>query len=79
MAISSSSFWTLASGTSAGRGAVREELGAVLLPGIDSTGVVSVDACVAVRAWATVSVRSSASGAALDGALCVEPIHWPHS
>ena len=45
-----SCFWTLASGTSAGRGAVREELGAVLLPGIDSTGVVLVDACVAVRA-----------------------------
>ena len=36
-----------------------EEPGAVLLPGIDSTGVVSVDAaCVAVRAWV---------GAALDG------------
>ena len=34
----------------------------MLLPGIDSTGVVSVDACVAVRAWAIVSARSSASG-----------------
>ena len=35
----------------------------MLLPGIDSTGVVSVDASyVAVRAWATVSARSSASG-----------------
>ena len=42
---------------------MREELEAVLLPGIDSTGVVSVDAaCVAVQAWATVSARSSASG-----------------
>ena len=52
----------LESGTSAGIGAVREELGAVLLPEIDSTRVVSVDSCVAVRAWATVSSRSSASG-----------------
>ena len=41
---------------------MREELGAVLLPEIDSTEVVLVDACVAVRAWATVSARSSASG-----------------
>ena len=58
-----------------GRGAVREELGAVLLLGIDSTGVVLVDAGVAVRAWATVSARSSASGATLDGAFYVEQTH----
>ena len=46
-----------------GKGAEREELGAVLLPGIDATGVVSVDAaCIAVWAWATISVRSSPSG-----------------
>ena len=60
---------TLASGTSAGRGAVREELGAVLLPGIDSTGVVSVDAtCVAVRAWVLYQQDHQQVGAALDGA-----------
>ena len=36
---------------------------AVVLPRIDSSGVVLVDAaCVGVRAWAIVSVRSSASG-----------------
>ena len=44
----------------------------MLLPGIDSTGVVSVDACVAVRAWATVSARSSASG----GQIWTGPSMW---
>ena len=62
MAICASSFWTLASGASNDGGAVREELGAGILPGIDSIGVVPVDTCVAVRAWDTVSARSSASG-----------------
>ena len=45
----------------------------MLLPGIDSTGVVSEDtACVAVRAWATVSARSSASG----GQIWTGPSMW---
>ena len=53
---------TVASGTSAGRGVLREELGAVLLLGIHSTGVVLVEAaCVAVRACTTVSARLSPS------------------
>ena len=51
VAISDSSFWTLASWTRMGKGTEREKLGAVLLPGIDTIGVVSVvseAACVAV-------------------------------
>ena len=41
--------------TREGKGAEREELEAVLLSGIDTTGVLSVEAaCVAVRAYATV-------------------------
>ena len=42
MAIWASNFWTLAIGTSVADGVEREELGAVLVPGIDLTGVVSV-------------------------------------
>ena len=45
----------------------------MLLPGIDSIGVVLVDAaCVAMRVWATVSARSSASrGSSGQGPLLV--------
>ena len=74
MAICASSFWTLASGTSADKGVVREELGTVLLPGIDSTGVVSVvseAACIAVRAYATIQARLSPGGGKSGwGSLC---------
>ena len=63
MAICASNFRTLASGTRAGKETEREELGAVLLLGIDLTGEVSVEAaCVAVRACATVSAKLSPSG-----------------
>ena len=74
LVINASKFLDLASGTRAGKGAEREELGAVLLPGIDSTGVVLVvseAACVAVRACATVSARFHQVEATLEkGPLC---------
>ena len=55
---------------------MREELGAELLREIDSTGVVSVDACVAARAWATNPQDHQQVVAALDEALDVGPTHW---
>ena len=56
---------TLASGTRAGNGVEREEIGAVLLLGIDLTRVVPVvseAACIVVQARSTVLARFSPSG-----------------
>ena len=50
---------------------MREELEAVLLPGIDSTGVVSVDACVAGVPGPPCPQDHQQVVAALDGALDV--------
>ena len=47
MAIQASNFWTLAIGTSVADGVEREELGVVLVLGIDSIGVVSIGSDVA--------------------------------
>ena len=59
---------------------MQEELGAVLLPGIDSIGIVSVDAAPVYLCGPGLPYQQDRQqdGAVLDGALCVEPTHWPH-